>query len=111
MTSARIKIAHLPKENAPCPTGRRLVISGWGRDKMRPFRSREKLWAVSQECLDKSNCPRQNPDPAPPDVIPKNNMHCVGDSENSLNSGCYGDSGGKKFLYTNILVWMLFNAC
>ena len=104
ITSTRIKIAHLPTANAPCPTGRRLVISGWGRDKMRPFRSREKLWAVSQECLDKSNCPRLNPDPAPPGVIPKTNMLCVGDSENSVNSACRGDSGGKVFLNTNSLV-------
>ena len=91
-TSATIEIAHLPSANAPCPTGRSLITSGWGKDKMRPLRSLEKLWAVSQECLDLSNCPRLD---AGPGVNPKTNMICVGDSENPLNSGCVGDSGGN----------------
>ena len=101
-TSATIEIAHLPSEDAPCPAGRSLIISGWGKDKMRPFRSLEKLWAVSQECLDLSSCPRLT---AGPGVNPKTNMICVGDSENPLNSGCVGDSGGN--LNPNLRVYSM----
>ena len=46
----KIKIARLPKENEPCPKGKRLVVSGWGRDMARfGIRSQDKLWAVSQD--------------------------------------------------------------
>ena len=88
LTSSKIKIAHLPKENEPCPTGRSLVISGWGWDLMRPFRSLDNLYAVTRECLDASNCPRLK------DMNPKNNLLCVGDTEIPLNSECKVDSGG-----------------
>ena len=85
----KIKIARLPEENAPCPKGRKLVVSGWGNDASRGLiRSRDKLWAVSQECINASNCPLMN------DTKPKTNMVCIGDPENLLNSACYGDSGG-----------------
>ena len=84
-----IEIARLPEENAPCPNGKRLVVSGWGKDMTRyMIRSQDNLWAVSQECLNASSCPYLN------DMSPKTNMLCIGDSENSLNSACMGDSGG-----------------
>ena len=101
-TSPTIEIAHLPSANAPCPTGRSLVTSGWGKDNMRPLRSLEKLWAVSQECLDLSSCPILD---AGPGVNPKTNMICVGDSENPLNSACVGDSGGN--LNLNLKVYSI----
>ena len=84
-----IEIARLPEENAPCPKGRKLVVSGWGRDVSQGLiRSRDKLWAVSQECINASSCPLMN------ETNPKTNMLCIGDPENLLNSACYGDSGG-----------------
>ena len=88
----KIKIAHLPKQNAPCPKGERLVVSGWGRDMARfGIRSQDKLWALSQDCLDDSSCPALD------DMVPKSNMICIGDQENLLNSACYGDSGGTFY--------------
>ena len=85
----KIKIAHLPEENAPCPKGRKLVVSGWGNDASRDLiRSRDKLWAVSQECINASSCPLMN------ETNPKTNMICIGDPEDLLNSASYGDSGG-----------------
>ena len=87
-----IKIARLPQVNGPCPTGRKMIISGWGIDVFRPFMHREKLWAVMQECIDARQCTKLST------INPKENLLCVGDSENPLNNGCYGDSGGKFFL-------------
>ena len=87
-----IKIARLPEENELCPTGRKMIISGWGRDYFRPFMHREKLWAVMQECIDARQCTKLST------INPKENLLCVGDSENPLNNACYGDSGGKYFL-------------
>ena len=78
------------------------MISGWGWDLMRPFRSLDNLYAVTRECLDASNCPRLK------DMNPKNNLLCVGDTEIPLNSECKGDSGGTlhhdfKYYITNVL--------
>ena len=84
-----IQLANLPKIDEPCPSGRNLILSGWGEDIMRPYRSQSNLWAVVQECLNMSSCPRVI------DMHPKANLLCIGDAENSLNSACYGDSGGK----------------
>ena len=81
----KIQIANLPDENEPCP--QELVLSGWGVDKTRD-RSQRYLWAVKQECLDISQCPIYGGD--------KNLVICSGSSENNLNSGCMGDSGGRK---------------
>ena len=84
-----IKAARLPDEDAPCPKGRRLVLSGWGTDVSRfLIRSQDSLWAVSQECLNASSCPLMN------DLNFTTNTLCVGDPENLLNGGCGGDSGG-----------------
>ena len=84
-----IKAARLPDEDAPCPKGRRLVLSGWGTDVSRfLIRSQDSLWAVSLECLDDSSCPLMNIH------SPNDTMLCVGDPKNLLNSDCGGDSGG-----------------
>ena len=95
----KIKVAHLPEENAPpCPNGRKLVVSGWGMDASRLFiRSRDNLWAVSQECINASSCPAMN------DTISKTNMICIGDPENLLNSPCNADSGGMFYHNLNFL--------
>ena len=90
--SRSIQLANLPKINEPCPSGRNLVLSGWGEDIMRPYRSQSNLWAVVQECLNMSSCPRVI------DMYPETNFLCIGDSENSLNSGCFGDSGGNSIV-------------
>ena len=85
-----IQLANLPNENAPCPSGKSLILSGWGADVTRPYRSFytiTDLWAVKQECLNITECPKY--------VGKKDVMLCVGDPENSLNSGCMGDSGGR----------------
>ena len=90
MPGKKIEIASLPDENARCPKGRRLVVSGWGLDMSRfSIRSLDKLWAVSQECLDASSCPILDERPEM-----KNTMRCIGDQNNLLNSPCGGDSGG-----------------
>ena len=84
-----IQLANLPEKDEPCPSGRNMVLSGWGDDRMRPYRLQSNLWAGVQECLNFSSCPRVI------DMHPETNFLCIGDSENSLNSACYGDSGGK----------------
>ena len=89
--SSKIKIANLPKEDSPCPKGRSLVTSGWGADFTRPFRPRNNLWAVMQECFNVSSCPVSK------DYVPRSHFLCVGDPENILNSDCFGDSGGKCY--------------
>ena len=88
---AKIQIANLPKEDSPCPKGRSLVNSGWGADLTRPFRPRNNLWAVMQECFNVSSCPVSK------DYVPRSHFLCVGDPENILNSDCFGDSGGKCY--------------
>ena len=91
-----IQLANLPKLDEPCPSGRNLVLSGWGEDITRPYRSQSNLWAVVQECLNIYSCPRVIT------MYPETNFLCIGDSENSLNSACYGDSGGKLILSSNL---------
>ena len=98
-----IKIARLPDKNAPCPKGRRLVVSGWGLDVSRfLIRSQDSLWAVSLECLDDSSCPLMNIH------SPNDTMLCAGDPKNLLNSDCGGDSGGMFYHYLKFLVPMIF---
>ena len=86
--TSTIQIASLPERDVNCPPGKSLVVSGWGRDRTRPYRSTRYLWAVKQECLDMTECPiyKERNRTAP--------MLCVGDKEN-YNDACYGDSGGK----------------
>ena len=87
----KIKIARLPDEDAPCPKGRRLVVSGWGVDVSRfLIRPLDSLWAVSLECLDPSICRR-----TAVESDYKYTMLCVGDPNNLLNDACSGDSGGR----------------
>ena len=99
MLGDKIKVASLPEEDEPCPTGKHLVVSGWGQDVTRPLRSLDKLWAVVLQCLDPSSCPRLN------DMNPKTNMICAGDPERLLSSACYGDSGGMVLNYIKTCHW------
>ena len=87
--SPHIQLANLPEMDKPCPSGRNMILSGWGADATRPYRSTSNLWAVVQECLNISSCPRVT------NMHPKDNFLCIGDSEDLLNSSCMGDSGGK----------------
>ena len=98
MLGDKIKVASLPEPNESCPTGKHLVVSGWGQDVTRPLRSLDKLWAVGLKCLDPSSCPRLN------DMNPKTNMICAGDPERLLSSACYGDSGGMLYHNLKLLV-------
>ena len=98
----KIEIASLPAENAICPPGKTMMISGWGIDPLRPTdpmigsRIRPNLWAVMQECLSPSKCPLLSNT----NKVTKRNTICVGDAENPSNNACIGDSGGK--IYSNI---------
>ena len=98
----KIKIASLPAENAACPTGKNMMISGWGIDPLRPSHSmtgspiRPNLWAVMQECLSPSKCPLLSNT----NKVTKRNTICVGDAESPSNNACIGDSGGK--IHSNI---------
>ena len=91
----KISLIQLPHESAGCPSGKRpFVISGWGVDQPKnpnvPFGqapSSRFLQAVRQECLSIDECIRKDYDQAL--------VWCVGDSTNSQNAGCKGDSGGK----------------
>ena len=87
-----VKVVTLPEPSnlAKCPSGKVLVVSGWGKDKYRPTRDRRHLWAVEQECLNVSECTYYTGDPK---VI-----LCVGDSKKPANSACEWDNGGKNIL-------------
>ena len=86
-----IQIANLPEEDAPCPPNKDLILSGWGRDVYNLTRSLDKLWAVKQQCFNVTKeCTIYTGDP---DLV-----LCVGDKEQTLNSGCNGDSGGTIML-------------
>ena len=84
--SSSIQIANLPERDAPCPLGKSLVLSGWGHDRTRPYRSQRYLWAVKQQCLNNAKCPFH--------ARFEGAMICVGDEDDSRNSACNGDSGG-----------------
>ena len=85
--SSSIQITNLPERDAGCPSGKSLVSSGWGFDRTRPYRSHRYLWAVKQQCLSNDKCPDH--------ARFEGAMICVGDDEDSRNSACNGDSGGK----------------
>ena len=87
--SSTVQVANLPESNASCPKGKSLILSGWGTDITRPYRSLGYLWAVKQECLNMTECPAYGLSRA------EGAMICVGDKEESRNGGCYGDSGGS----------------
>ena len=87
ITNNNIQIANLPEEDAPCPPKKSLILSGWGRDVYNLSRSLDKLWAVKQQCLNVTEeCTLFEGDPSL--------VLCMGDKEQTLNSGCNGDSGG-----------------
>ena len=91
-----VKIAHLPEPDAPCPTGKNLIASGWGKRVLwvGPDNVEEKynrfLWAVEQECVDMDQCDAYQGD--------KESALCVGDLSEPRNSVYYGDSGGIKII-------------
>ena len=89
-TSSKINVIKLPNENAKCPTGLKLKVSGWGNDLVRPSREFTTIWSVMQECFNISECTMYNG--------PKGNVLCIGDREMPLNSGCHRDSGGRGYL-------------
>ena len=92
--SENVKIAHLPEPDAPCPSGKNLIVSGWGRrlvwvgpNAVKAIKNRF-LWAVKQECVDIDRCDAYQGD--------KKAALCVGDLSEPRNSAFVGDSGGIK---------------
>ena len=82
-----VKIADLPRSDATCPKGKRLIVSGWGLDMHHPTRNINRLSAVLQECLPQEKC--EISEKMKPFYL------CVGDSKQPRNSACNGDSGGN----------------
>ena len=89
-----VRVVNLPKEGEKCPPGKVLIVSGWGEDGSgvslpgaKVLRHRY-LWAVKQECVDVEMCTIYHGND-------KNAVLCVTDKEQSSNSACHGDSGGK----------------
>ena len=88
----------LPNENAACPGGLSLKLTGWGRDLVRPKRNPvTTLWTVMQKCFNVSECTDYNG--------PKESVLCIGDSEMPLNSECRGDSGGSDIAKSNSVTY------
>ena len=79
-----VKIAHLPSPDAPCPSKKELVISGWGKSFF--GRSNRFLWAVKQQCVSLDQCKSY--------VGNKKAALCVTDLSEPRNSASHGDSGG-----------------
>ena len=82
-----VRVVNLPSPNSPCPKGKYLVNSGWGRENLdsTPF-STHRLHAVFQECLPLHKC----------GIDPKEPFLCIGDLFQPLNGACKGDSGGNN---------------
>ena len=87
-----VKIAHLPSPDAPCPSKKELVISGWGKSFF--GRSNRFLWAVKQQCVSLDQCESY--------VGNKKAALCVTDLSEPRNSALFGDSGG---------ILKIFNTC
>ena len=99
-TSNNIKAVKLPNENAACPDGLSLELTGWGMDLVRPKRNPvTSLWSVMQKCVNVSECTIY--------TGPTENGLCIGDPEMPLNSGCRGDSGGSNIIKSNFVTGSL----
>ena len=95
-TSNSIKVLKLANENAACPGGLSLELTGWGMDLVRPKRNPvTSLWSVMQKCVNVSECTAY--------TGPTENVLCIGDPEMPLNSGCKGDSGGSNLINSNFV--------
>ena len=79
-----VKTAHLPSPDAPCPSKKELVISGWGKSFF--GRRNRFLWAVKQQCVSLDQCKSY--------VGNKKAALCVTDLSEPINSASHGDSGG-----------------
>lgn len=91
-TNEYIQIAKLPNQDEQCPPGKEMVVCGWGSDAYNETRSRDKLWCVSQECVELSKCRVGISHYGLQNV--KENLICVTDTDEPRNSACAGDSGG-----------------
>ena len=96
-----VRVAHLPLPDAPCPSGKELIISGWGSsliwspDNTIKQRRNRFLWAVKQQCVNANQCDKY--------VGDKNAVLCVTDLSNTKNSAFLGDSGGINSIIVAIL--------
>ena len=103
--SDNVKLAQLPPRDASCPSGKELVVAGWGQERVtrwddRGYLKKHNLWAVKQECLNVSRCDTY--------VGDKDAILCVGDSIDNDNSACFGDSGGNYFLIATKWLVLMF---
>ena len=91
--SPNVQIASLPPPDTSCPSGKKLIVSGWGKaiiwglvDNDVNERYNRFLWAVKQECVDIDECTAYEGD--------KEAALCVGDLDEPRNGAYRGDSGG-----------------
>ena len=93
-----VQIVSLPDPDVPCPKGKYLVASGWGKDKYNTARKTTQLWTVFQECVPNEKCNIISSTSSPP--VPY--YLCASDTAQPLNSVCSGDSGGISLLCISI---------
>ena len=91
--SDNVQIVSLPPPDTSCPSGKELIVSGWGKttvwglvDNDVTHRYNRFLWAVKQECVDIDECTAYEGD--------KVAVLCVGDLKEPRNGAFHGDSGG-----------------
>ena len=84
-----VRTVNLPKEGEKCPSGKKLIASGWGSAEDGRWSWHRYLWAVKQQCVDFEKCHFRT------DPEAKNALLCIKDTENPSNTICHGDSGGN----------------
>ena len=98
--SDKVQIAKLPNPGAPCPTGKEMVVSGWGAHGWPPPNPPPRyLWAVKQACVSRDKCtgyPGYICKAYPNKTSGPEFFLCIGDPDESQNTACVGDSGGNK---------------
>ena len=90
-----VKTAHLPSSDAPCPSKKELIVSGWGQSFI--GRKNRFLWAVKQQCVSVDQCESY--------VGNKKATLCVTDLSEPRNSVLFGDSGGIQKIFRTCWVY------
>ena len=99
LLSDKVQTAKLPNPGAPCPTGKEMVVSGWGAHRWGPPRLYPRyLWAVKQECVARNKCTmlKLYCETYPNKTSGPESILCIGDPDEPQNTACVGDSGGNK---------------
>ena len=93
----KVQVAQLPPIGASCPFGETLIVSGWGKERLKSSNNvfyteyHNYLWAVKQRCIDVDQCPRYLGD--------KDAVICAGGLTDERDSTCAADSGGNILVY------------